>query len=43
LDTAEKPFWQTQIFMWICIIAGGAMVGYFAFGLLKDMKNDKIQ
>ncbi len=36
----EKPFWQTQVFMWICIITGAVTVGYFAFGLLKDMKDN---
>lgn len=35
---SEKPFWQTKLFMWICIIIGGGIVAYFAFGLLKDMK-----
>lgn len=35
-----KSFWQTKLFMWICIIVGGAVVAYFAFGLLKDIKND---
>lgn len=38
--TTKKPFWQTQLFMWLCIIIGGGIVGYFAFGLLKDMKNE---
>lgn len=37
---AEKQFWQTKLFMWICIILGGSIVGYFAFGLLKDMKEE---
>lgn len=35
---AEKQFWQTPLFMWICIVFGGALVAYFAFGLLKDMR-----
>lgn len=35
---AEKSFWQTKLFMWLCIIFGGGIVAYFAFGLLKDMK-----
>lgn len=34
----EKSFWQTNLFMWICIVFGGGIVAYFAFGLLKDMK-----
>ena len=37
---AEKTFWETKLFMWICIIIGGGVVAYFAFGLLKDMKNE---
>ena len=35
---SEKSFWQTNLFMWICIVFGGGIVAYFAFGLLKDMK-----
>jgi hypothetical protein len=34
----EKSFWQTPLFMWICIASGGGIVAYIAFGLLKDMK-----
>ncbi|WP_432671796.1 hypothetical protein [Flavobacterium sp. SM2513] len=33
----EKSFWQTNLFMWLCIVVGGGIVGYFAFGLIKDM------
>ncbi len=36
----EKSFWQTELFMWICIVLGGVIVSYFAYGLLKDMKED---
>jgi len=39
-NSTAKSFWQTQLFMWICIILGGGIVAYFAFGLLKDMKNE---
>lgn len=39
-QSTEKSFWQTQLFMWICIILGGGIVAYFAFGLLKDMRNE---
>lgn len=35
---AVKSFWQTNIFMWICIVLGIGVVGYFSLGLLKDMK-----
>lgn len=37
-QSQEQKFWQTKWFLWICIIVGGLVVGYFAFGLLKDMK-----
>lgn len=36
----EKPFWQSKAFMWICILFAVAIIGYFAIGLLKDMKKD---
>lgn len=39
-ESIEEIFWQTPLFMWICIILGGGIVAYFAFGLLKDMKNE---
>ncbi|WP_290802457.1 hypothetical protein [Flavobacterium sp.] len=35
-----KSFWQTNLFMWICIVLGIGIVVYFALGLLKDMKNE---
>lgn len=38
-EPLEKAFWQTRLFMWICIVLGGALVAYFALGLLKDMKD----
>lgn len=37
-NASEKPFWQSKAFMWICILFGIAIIGYFAIGLLKDMK-----
>lgn len=37
-QSQEQKFWQTKWFLWICIVVGGLVVGYFAFGLLKDMK-----
>lgn len=37
-NASEKPFWQSKVFMWICILFGIAIIGYFAIGLLKDMK-----
>ncbi len=38
---SKKSFWQTKLFMWICIILGGTLVAYFAFGLIKDLKNEE--
>src|SRR5690606_2468946 len=35
----EKSFWQTNVFMWICILLAIVVIGYFALSLLKDMKN----
>lgn len=39
-NASEKSFWQTKAFMWICILFGIAIIGYFAMGLLKDMKKE---
>ena len=39
-NASEKPFWQSKVFMWICILFGIAIIGYFAMGLLKDMKKE---
>ena len=39
-NASEKPFWQSKAFMWICILFGIAIIGYFAMGLLKDMKKE---
>ncbi len=36
-----KSFWQTTIFMWICIVIGGILVVYFALGLLKDVNTQE--
>ena len=33
----NTPFWETKIFMWLCIVFGGFLVVYFAFGLIKDI------
>ena len=38
IKSVEKTFWQSAFFMWICIVLGGAVIAYFAYGLLKDMK-----
>ena len=37
---AQLEFWQTQWFMWLSILIGVMVVGYFAFGLLKDVKRE---
>lgn len=37
-NASKKSFWQSKTFMWICILLGIAIIGYFALGLLKDMK-----
>lgn len=36
-----KNFWETTIFMWICIVIGGILVVYFALGLLKDVNTQE--
>jgi len=36
----EKSFWQTNAFMWICIVLGGILVVYFALSLLKDIDKE---
>ena len=36
----EKSFWQSKAFMWICILFAVATIGYFAIGLLQDMKKE---
>lgn len=33
-----KPFWQTNLFMWVCILLAILVIGYFALGLIKDLK-----
>jgi hypothetical protein len=35
----KTPFWETSLFMWVCIILGGVIVVYFALSLLKDINN----
>lgn len=34
----NKSFWQTNTFMWLCILFAIIVISYFAFGLLKDLK-----
>lgn len=33
----ETSFWQTTIFMWLCIGIGGLIAAYFAIKLIKDI------
>lgn len=45
LDAAKskeeaKTFWQTPLFMWICIVLAVVIIGYFALGLIKDMNKE---
>ncbi len=35
------PFWQTTIFMWICIVLSGGFIIYVAFSLIKDIGNQE--
>jgi len=35
-----KSFWQTPLFMWICIVLAVTIIGYFAIGLIKDMNKE---
>jgi len=35
-----KSFWQTSLFMWICIVLAVVIIGYFALGLIKDMNKE---
>jgi len=37
----EKPFWETAVFMWVCIIFVGVLITYFALDLLKDVKHQE--
>ncbi len=37
----DKPFWETAVFMWVCIIFVGVLITYFAIDLLKDIKHQE--
>ncbi|MFD0836625.1 hypothetical protein ACFQ0I_12675 [Mariniflexile aquimaris] len=37
-SSANKSFWQTNAFMWLCILLAIVVISYFALGLLKDLK-----
>lgn len=39
-DEQAKTFWQTPLFMWICIVLSAVLIGYFALGLIKDMNKE---
>lgn len=34
---SEKKFWQTPLFMWICIGFAIMIIGYFSLGMIKEM------
>ena len=36
----EQKFWQTPIFMWICIIVAVLIIAFFAIGMIKDMNKE---
>jgi len=36
--SSDKSFWQTNAFMWLCILLAILVISYFALGLLKDLK-----
>lgn len=33
-----QQFWQTKWFLWTALVLAGLIIGYFAFGLLKDVE-----
>lgn len=37
-SVTKKSFWQTNAFMWLCILLAIVVISYFALGLLKDLK-----
>jgi hypothetical protein len=40
-ELTKKSFWETTLFMWICIVLGGVLVVYFAAGLIKDISSQE--
>lgn len=40
-NETEKSFWQTSLFMWICILVAIFAIGYFAITMVKDMNKEK--
>lgn len=40
-ESLKTPaFWETTIFMWLCIVLGAFLIVYFALGLLKDLNRE---
>ena len=37
---SEQKFWQTPLFMWICIILAVLIIGYFSIVMIKDMNKE---
>lgn len=40
VQESKKEFWQTPLFMWICIIIAIVIIGYFSLGMIKDMNKE---
>ena len=38
---STKSFWQTPIFMWICIVLAVLILGFFTISMIKDMGKEK--
>ena len=37
----EESFWQTPLFMWLCIGLAVLIIGYFAVAMIKDMNKER--
>lgn len=37
---SEQKFWQTPLFMWICIVLAVLIIGYFSIVMIKDMNKE---
>lgn len=36
----QQSFWQTPLFMWICIVFAVLIIGYFSVSMIKDMNKE---
>lgn len=41
LENKNQHFWQTSLFMWICIGFAVLILAYFSFGMIRDLRNEK--